>query len=762
MSDRRRRGDSKWDSREDPPVSSHHIPDNSWPRRGGVQASRGSDDGHNNGQRWSSANEKDSARSRYDSDFSTREDMVGARGKQKDGYNSVDVGRQFDSWEGEGTYTTRMSPGLDDWRKRNRSRSPQDRHDRSPGHRNRNWRRSSSRSRIPDRVRRESEIYDRSSSRTSLSSETCKNFAAGRCRKGNDCRYLHEGSQHHSDAWDNIRQRTGGIPKHLATPESRDPSVKSSRPAELCSHFQRGTCRRGSSCRYVHQLASNSLDKSYQNEDIGVFENDQRRRDISPELGDREPRGHMGLSDRLTNDWSTDNRLEHSLGSGSKMWDNMSSAIGATENANGRQLGMQEELRSAGNLILDTSKTPDWNPQMTSLTHNGTPVTVQEQASMQNASNQIYYASMQPVRADFPPMQPHHGLNENGASVLSSYDQNSISRIAGHLGDTTVVSGMAYKSNLSNQSLGVGASSGLDTVGGHQFVISAEHQKSGNILESSSKPLANEGEQVLQSDFVDPNSSQVALGGPPLQNFASGEHIRQLTDLSASLAHLLGAGNDLPQICAALSSQQMMDVSSALSAIAAGSILPPVQSNTPLGNQKQYDPLSDSLEPNIREDSNKPPFLTVPTGGVNANLNANNVRTEGNDAQEVKETEEKGVEEIENEKEKGKEMQDDEKLENIGKDRGGKKTKEAKNLRAFKFALVEFVKDLMKPTWKEGQMDKEAYKTIVRKVVDKVTGTMQGNIPQSQDKIEQYLTFAKPKLTKLVQAYVEKEKSRKA
>ncbi|KAI4374200.1 hypothetical protein MLD38_012219 [Melastoma candidum] len=132
MSGKRRRGDSKWDSREDPPVSSHHIPDNSWPRRGGVQASRGCDDGHNNCQRWSSANEKDSARSRYDSDFSTQDDMVGARSKRKDGYNSVDAGRKFDSWEGEGTYTTRMSPGLDDWGKRNCSRSPKDRHDRSP------------------------------------------------------------------------------------------------------------------------------------------------------------------------------------------------------------------------------------------------------------------------------------------------------------------------------------------------------------------------------------------------------------------------------------------------------------------------------------------------------------------------------------------------------------------------------------------------------------------------------------------------------
>ncbi|XP_040938210.1 zinc finger CCCH domain-containing protein 38 isoform X2 [Gossypium hirsutum] len=86
-----------------------------------------------------------------------------------------------------------------------------------------------------------------------------------------------------------------------------------------------------------------------------------------------------------------------------------------------------------------------------------------------------------------------------------------------------------------------------------------------------------------------------------------------------------------------------------------------------------------------------------------------------------------------------------------------KKNKDSKGIRAFKFALVEFVKDLLKPTWKEGQIGKEAYKNIVKKVVDKVIATVQGtNIPQTPEKIDQYLSFSKPKLSKLVQAYVEK------
>jgi hypothetical protein len=93
-----------------------------------------------------------------------------------------------------------------------------------------------------------------------------------------------------------------------------------------------------------------------------------------------------------------------------------------------------------------------------------------------------------------------------------------------------------------------------------------------------------------------------------------------------------------------------------------------------------------------------------------------------------------------------------------GRPDDAKQTKDLKGIRTFKFALAEVVKELLKPAWKEGQItNKEDYKTIVKKVLDKVTATMQGpNIPQTQEKIDQYLSFSKPKLNKLVQAYVEK------
>ncbi|KAL0369310.1 UNVERIFIED_CONTAM: Zinc finger CCCH domain-containing protein 55 [Sesamum calycinum] len=67
---------------------------------------------------------------------------------------------------------------------------------------------------------------------------------------------------------------------------------------------------------------------------------------------------------------------------------------------------------------------------------------------------------------------------------------------------------------------------------------------------------------------------------------------------------------------------------------------------------------------------------------------------------------------------------------------------------------IEFVKDILKPTWKEGKMSREVHKTIVKKVVDKVTGTIQvDHIPKTQEKVDQYLSYSKPKIAKLVQVY---------
>ncbi|KAF8391318.1 hypothetical protein HHK36_023622 [Tetracentron sinense] len=83
--------------------------------------------------------------------------------------------------------------------------------------------------------------------------------------------------------------------------------------------------------------------------------------------------------------------------------------------------------------------------------------------------------------------------------------------------------------------------------------------------------------------------------------------------------------------------------------------------------------------------------------------------------------------------------------------------KESKSLKLFHAALVDFVKELVKPSWREGHLSKDAHKTIVKKAVDKVLSTLQPfQIPSTMESIKQYLSSSQPKISKLVEGYVDK------
>ncbi|KAF9672369.1 hypothetical protein SADUNF_Sadunf11G0034500 [Salix dunnii] len=81
--------------------------------------------------------------------------------------------------------------------------------------------------------------------------------------------------------------------------------------------------------------------------------------------------------------------------------------------------------------------------------------------------------------------------------------------------------------------------------------------------------------------------------------------------------------------------------------------------------------------------------------------------------------------------------------------------KESKALRHFRAALIDFVKDMLKPTWREGHLSKDAHNTIVKKTVEKVHSTLQPrHIPATVESIKQYLSSSQPKMAKLVEVSV--------
>jgi len=80
-----------------------------------------------------------------------------------------------------------------------------------------------------------------------------------------------------------------------------------------------------------------------------------------------------------------------------------------------------------------------------------------------------------------------------------------------------------------------------------------------------------------------------------------------------------------------------------------------------------------------------------------------------------------------------------------------KKSKDSRSMKLFKVSIANFVKEVLKPSWRQGNMSKVAFKTIVKKTVDKVSGAMKGHrVPKSQAKISQYIDSSQRKLTKLV------------
>ncbi|KAL1337971.1 hypothetical protein HN51_032646 [Arachis hypogaea] len=86
-----------------------------------------------------------------------------------------------------------------------------------------------------------------------------------------------------------------------------------------------------------------------------------------------------------------------------------------------------------------------------------------------------------------------------------------------------------------------------------------------------------------------------------------------------------------------------------------------------------------------------------------------------------------------------------------------KKSKDSRSMKLFKVSIANFVKEVLKPSWRQGNMSKVAFKTIVKKTVDKVSGAMKGHrMPKSQAKISQYIDSSQRKLTKLVMGYVDK------
>lgn len=877
MSGSSRKRTSKWDLREEHQFEPENVPDDYWLGKAGMSFHDKESEPEwlspevagSNSSKWSDPEANDLLKSKR---LPSREPLLGSRGSHGRGSN-----RNLEAtvaWEGDGSYSMRMSPGLDDWRQQSRSRSPKNALSRS--FRGRSRSKSRSRSRSPVRgIRRESGFHDRSRSR-GASAQLCKNFAAGRCRRGNNCQFLHQGSQHYEDSWES-RHRKGGDSKFSTPHDSRDYPSRMGRSTAYCTDFVKGTCRRGASCRYAHHGASEGFSKGSVNDVIRERENHRRNRDASfergsepesrrgvdipckffaagncrngrncrfshhsqtytsPERRSRDDRwglgcnsddvdqswvgpkwshtedknGKLGDSEPMFTGWSRDDtrwgHLDNEKKTGGDaivghkaVESNKKEGHPLKEENAGASTGVSES-RGDEKWLVDTDMSPDWNYRVQSSNHvvkeehgqisqgsqslgYDTSLVTRGQDITQEASGQMHdtAAIVQPMINEKPYIQQNHNLREDGTIVPSCNEKSAIEKTV------NITPGKCFDQNgRSSSTLPL---LNLNTVRQNLVATPITPSRGGTKKKQQNLVVSPERKSIIKPDFVVASTSQVNPGISPSQNAVSSEKLTQITNLSASLAQFFGNGQQLPQLYAALNPEGPVEPVSAAF----------IQPDPAVGSQQQYDPICDSVEPKKPDVSNNSPgFSLNPTGqkrvadgkpdvpltkkspssflgGSNGgdflrtgsaeepnykSHQSNQLKT-GANSEVVMESNGVGAEESKKAQEEKQNAQEDGALENVYGDGGadeGKKNKDVKGLRAFKFSLVEFVKELLKPNWKEGHISKDAYKTIVKKVVDKVTGTMQGpNIPQTQEKIDQYLSFSKPKLTKLVQAYVEK------
>ncbi|CAN0877407.1 Zinc finger CCCH domain-containing protein 38 [Linum grandiflorum] len=654
-------------------------------------------------------------------------------------------------WERDDNYGPRMSPGLEEWRHRSRRHSP-----------SKEWKRprrsqSRSRSRSP---RRESGTSDRSRNRSGVSAEICKEFVAGRCRRGSHCHFLHESAPSYEDNWDGRRR---SLPSRGPTNEfvrerdvdrrHRDASPDrhgepSRRAIETpCRYFAAGHCRNGTSCRFSHQGQGNSntsperrprnerrlMEPNMDNQekmwgapkwrDVDNYsEASKSSRDVEKQWnGDKynnsdaaklidDPSRKTGtVGPTVQQPWSVDNSRVQSLAGRTTLKHHSSTSL--VENDRNETLQVKgENIGDNNNNIWegDMEMSPEWNYGPSNHIDKG------PQPSKDAAG-------VQPLMHETSSVQNDYYSRDLGAVGSRASNGSHINSSGSILAASTL-----NRNGLGLNGLPLGPT--MNSVEQSRVGTTHEHDHSRGVtvISPMSPKLLNIGQGTGD------RSNPAAVNSSFTQSMVSGEQLTTLTNLSVSLAQLLANGHQLPQLFAT------------------------TQIANPEHHVKQYDPICDSIEPGNQGVDQK----EKSTRDVDAPNGSHDKLQHGTEENKLKPSAESGAIKENN----GKKAKDSSKIkeskageENIEDEEDKKNKEEAKGSRAFKFALVEFVKEALKPAWKEGQVSKDSYKNIVKKVVDKVTGSVQvANIPQTQEKIEQYVSASKPKMTKLVQAYVEK------
>ncbi|WVZ22630.1 hypothetical protein V8G54_001174 [Vigna mungo] len=313
-----------------------------------------------------------------------------------------------------------------------------------------------------------------------------------------------------------------------------------------------------------------------------------------------------------------------------------------------------------------------------------------------------------------------------------------------------------------HQNVNVSHSSSCEEVGQSQLAPSTVPPSVRTIESVQNQEVFAEKKQTTGANVMDANIPQIGSSNPPIQNM-----IAPL--ISAALLYILGAILQLPQISTPSVSLDTKGTPFQSKTEESGNPVS-ITSTKPgpaVGLLKPRDPRRKFRESMIANEKKVVPTIspsqdiTKDTAEIPSLLSDSvqhfdeSKKSAFSEEQLVKSEHsielQKG-ENVEDGNEKNKMVAEGKPSSSICEPEDAKTVNDVKGIQAFKFELVEFVKELLDPAWKCGKIKKEDYKTIVKKVADKVTDTVQPpHIPQTKEQIDLYLSVSKTKIDKLVQ-----------
>ncbi|KAL6856863.1 hypothetical protein ACP4OV_018245 [Aristida adscensionis] len=661
----------------------------------------------------------------------------------------------------------------------------------------------------PSRSHYDEGTWERSEPRRDFrSAELCYNFVKGRCIRGASCRFTHDDSA--SGGWrDEVRESVHDDPTYGNRTEHRRVNKNP------CKFFAEGRCRRGQNCPYLHEDAPQSQMGLGAPDEPSKYSDGHTTRGSYSNWGEQNNAMHAN-SQILSRD-DRENPASQSMDrSDSRYEQKKQHPKDAGTGRNQYQIIPQEDFGSQtqNKPEVAASQQPKFvNPVQTiadsSMSNNnvsgmdgqsapsmagnlsmqigmhGLKMTAEQNLGQTlQSQNEISGPPALPVSTQFQnvttPLPSSSHMQQSNFSVHPTRQEQFIAPPAAPNNSTSSLQGQSVAPHMGHSQHGYGlgaqALSDLAAHNGHNFSVAGQIPQNlpGTVHTEQSRattdlPMLSQdsGTQSLQNmqNFQPvasnaqtqgpsfqgphvPSSSTTDMAGAPVSHngVKSDEERRRVT---ASLAQYFGNAA-LNAAAGGLQSAQP-NMNSSLMANSSAALPPPtVQPNSWPWAQQQAGMVQTALSVPSEQHQQAPQTFQMPVAIGSSNGNslllphavAPSGQVAGSVVNETKPSENKKAETKDSDAE--------------GNDDGeNKKSKESKALKMFKVALADFVKDALKPTWKEGQLTREIHKTIVKKVVDKVTSTVE-NTPPTKEKIEIYMSYSKEKLNKLVQAYVGK------